>query len=417
MSHAIPLLVALLAAPPPPPDPGKPLADAALLMEVRGSLHAASHGFATVGREAPHSLNGHLGWARFLVREGRPDQAVGPAGAATRLDPYGAAPYATLGLAQLLAGQTVRGKAMLDKAFEMDPRSTDAWLALAQVFAAAGDVRREREALDRLAQQHGDDLRVRRAAALAALAAGDEAAGKAHLDALAGRVGGREGALWVGETWLMADRPDRALPILQQALAAWGPDPRVLRALGRAWLADGGAPMLGAAAFAAATRADPDDLDAAVGLGLALALAGDQPGGHDLAVRTLSGVLEKSPRHPGALLALATAAVALGDAAGAEGWLLKVPDHHPAKAEADSLLSLCKLSREDPYGAIRLLQAVLAQQPRLRHVRLNLALAYVRAGRSGDAQRAAAEAVDGLPPEHPLVKHAAAFLPAAGGGP
>ena len=116
------------------------------------------------------------------------------------------------------------------------------------------------------------------------------------------------------------------------------------------------------------------------------------------------------------LLALAGGALARKDAAGAEAWLAKVPEQHPARVEADNLAGLCKLEREDPYGALQLFKSVVERRPEARHARVNMAYAYLKAGRSTDARAAAEKAVAGLPPDHPLAKHAAALVPAGPGG-
>jgi predicted Zn-dependent protease len=83
-----------------------------------------------------------------------------------------------------------------------------------------------------------------------------------------------------------------------------------------------------------------------------------------------------------------------------------VPETHPVKPEADNIRALTRLDREDPYGAAKILREILSRRPELRHVRLNLALALLKAGRSTDARTAADEAIAGLPASHPLVAYA-----------
>lgn len=399
------LLAATVTAGPPA---GQAILDAAQSMQVRGRSFAADKGYGRLGREAPQSYDGHLAWAEFLVSEGRGSQALGPAGVTSRLAPYDAAPYAARAAAHLEAGQGDHGRNMLDKALEMDPWSPDALLALARALRRSGDLQGEARVLKRAAAVAGADPRVERAAALSALRRGDEAEASVRVGKLATQGTGVTPTLVVADVYLAARRPHAALKVLQPAVAAHGANPRLMRALGRALLAAGAPPLRAAAAFRAAMNADPDDADAAVGFALALAatLPDDARGAADLAVRTLSGVLNSEPGHVGALLAQAHIARALGDPAGAYGWASKVPETHPAKPEADNIRALTRLDREDPYGAAKILREILSRRPELRHVRLNLALALLKAGRSTDARTAADEAIAGLAASHPLVAYA-----------
>lgn len=393
----------------PPAVPGDALGGAAHGLEARGDTFAAERGYAAVGREAPTSYEGHLAWARFLIAQGRPEQALGPAGVANRLEPYAGAPYAVRGVAHLRAGQGEQGRAMLDKALEMEPWSADALLAGAGALREAGQAEAEAAVLARALDEAGDDLRVPEAAARSAMDRGDEAGAAKLIGRLAASGGGVEATLRVAETYLAAGRPSEALRTLQAALPQHPGHARLLRATGRALLGAGAPPERAAAAFRAALAADPDDADAAVGLVRALTamLPDETLGAADLALRTLEALLQRSPGHVGALLARADLARALGDAAGAEAFLSRVPDTHPAAPEADNIRGLALLDREDPYGAARHFHAALARRPDLRHVRLNLALALVRAGRSADGRAEAAAAVQGLPEGHPLRAYAA----------
>lgn len=378
-------------------------------MQAKGRSFAADKGYGRLGREAPQSYAGHLAWADFLISEGRASQALGPAGVASRLAPYDAAPYAARAAAHLWAGQGDHGRNMIDKALEMDPWSADALLTLAAALREAGDPSGEARVLKRAIAVTGGDSRVERAAALSALRRGAEDEARVRIGKLATAGAGVTPTLVVADVYLAARRPHAALKVLQPALAQYGSDARLMRALGRALLAAGAPPLRAAAAFRAAMKADPDDADAAVGFALALGctLPDDARGAADLAVRTLSGVLDSEPGHVGALLAQAHIARALGDPAGAQGWVSRIPEGHPAKAEADNIRALTRLDREDPYGAAKILREVLSRRPDMRHVRLNLALALFKAGRSTDARSAADQAVAGLPADHPLVAYAA----------
>ncbi len=399
------LLAATVAA---GPAQGQAILDAAQSMQARGKSFAADKGYGHLGREAPQSYAGHLAWADFLVSEGRASHALGPAGVASRLAPYDAAPYAARAAAHFWAGQGDHGRSMIDKALEMDPWSADALLTLAAALRESGDLQGEARVLKRAVAVTGGDLRVERAAALSALRRGAEAEARVRIGKLSTAGTGVTPTLIVADVYLAARRPHAALKVLQPAVAQHGGDARLMRALGRALLAAGAPPLRAAAAFRAAMNADPDDADAAVGFALALGstLPDDARGAADLAVRTLSGVLDSEPGHPGALLAQAHIARALGDPAGAQAWVSKVPEGHPAKAEADNIRALTRLDREDPYGAAKILREILTRRPDMRHVRLNLALAMFKAGRSTDARKAADQAVAGLPAGHPLVAYA-----------
>ena len=391
------------------PDQGQPILDAAVAMQARGRSFAADKGYGRLGREAPQSYTGHLAWAEFLVSEGRASHALGPAGVASRLAPYDAAPYAARAAAHLAAGQGDHGRNMIDKALEMDPWSPDALLGLAAALRGGGDLQGEARVLKRAIEVAGDDPRVERAAALSALRRGAEEEARVRMGKLATQGTGVTPTLVVADVYLAARRPHQALKVLQPAVATHSGDARLMRALGRALLAAGAPPLRAAAAFRAAMKIDPDDADAAVGFALALGctLPDDARGAADLAVRTLSGVLDSEPGHVGALLAQAHIARALGDPAGAQHWASKVPESHPARAEADNVRAMTRLDREDPYGAAKILRDVLARRPDMRHVRLNLALALLKAGRSTDSRAAADQAVAGLPAGHPLVAYAA----------
>jgi predicted Zn-dependent protease len=284
-------------------------------------------------------------------------------------------------------------------------------LALAGAIRESGDPAGEAEVLARALAVGGDDPAVLRAAALSSLRLGDEKAAAVHIGKLALVGSGATPTLTVAEIYLAARRPHAALKVLQPAIATHGADARIMRTLGRALLAAGAPPLRAAAAFRAAMRADPDDVEAAVGFSLSLTatLPDDARGAADLAVRTLSRVLDTEPGHVGALLGQAYIARALGDPAGALSWIGKIPESHPARVEADNLKALTRLDREDPYAAVKIFREILAKRPDMRHVRLNLALALVKTGRSTDARSTAHKAVEGLPSSHPLVAHAGAL--------
>ena len=396
-------------------DDSKATLAAAQLMETRGAELAAARGYSSLGRSDANTLSGHLAWASFLMSVGRHQTARGPAGVATRLDPYGAAPYAALGLSSLRAGQGDQGRTMLDKALEMSSRDPRALLAVEWALRAGGETALADAVLGRALALAGSDTEVLfRAAARAAETGRDEQA-RQHSDALRRTPGGVVGEALAAEAWLAAGRPLAAVAPLQAAIRALGANALLYRALGRALLGSGAPPIRAAAAFRAAMAADPDDLDAAVGLGLALVAAPNEAGAADLALTTLDAVLHREPAHAGALLAKASLHRARGDIAAAETVLHKIRVGHPGRNEADVTMALCRLDREDPYAAIDLLEKLLVARPDLRHARINLALAYLRAGRSGEAQAAVGEAIRGLPESHPLVALAREMLTASGG--
>lgn len=404
------LLMVLIVAGGSTPDYAARL-KAAQLMEIRGAPLPASKGYTSMGQIARYSETAHLRWADFLVREGRSDQALGPAGAATRLAPYSARPYAVVARAAVHSGRADYGRSMLDKAFQMDPWSAEALLTFSDVLRSGGDAKAAEQVLTRAVEVAGEDARVRFQAAVVSLKAGRDADAGAHLEVLRSILSGSTGEVLAAEAFLVAGRPSDALSALSKLLAKGASsDPRLYRALGRSLLGAGAPPLQAAAAFREGMRLDPDDLDSAVGFARALILAPKEPGSRERALATLAKVLVLDPGHVGALLASADLDRSRGAAGNAEGWLDKVPTHHPAYPEARNLMGLCRLDQEDPFGAIGHFKEALAARPDLRHAGLNLALAYVRAGRSSDAAASVKQALAGLPPQHPLVSFAATTI-------
>ncbi len=329
--------------------------------------------------------------------------------AITRLDPYGADGYALLGMVEAMR-QRPEAAGHLAKALEMDRRGAGARLAVAWLARAAGDVRRMELALADLAPGEGEGKLVALEQATLALRRADVAGAVKRLDTwVAGDPGRGERQLRAGEHLLAHGQCGPATRRLRREVSE-RPRAEAFRSFGWALLLCGHEPIRAAGAFQAALNKDPNDDGAKVGLAWALLGLRREPEALVLAAGTLDELLGRSPDQASALLARAEVHRRQGDLDGAGALLARVPAEHPARAEADSLLARLAVDREDPYAAVRSVRELMKRRPDSVHLRFNLALAYVRAGRSGEARRTLDEGLELLPKHHPLRVHGQRIL-------
>src|ERR1051326_3634940 len=143
-SDAIP---ASAAAPSPVPTPPSARLAEADQQLAAGHWSASEVIYADIARAAPNLAPAHAGWARALIYENKPAEAVEHAQKAVDLEPKSAEYQAILALAFDWSGNTDRALTAARRATELDPKLPEGWAYLAE---AETDKFRLREAADAL---------------------------------------------------------------------------------------------------------------------------------------------------------------------------------------------------------------------------------------------------------------------------
>lgn len=380
-----------------------------LRFEIQEQLPAAGQAFRLSLASDGSSVAAQRAMGDYALRRGDLDTAAAAYAAMTRLDPYGPSGYALLGMVQARR-QSAEGAQYLLKALEMDPRSAGARLPVARLARSSGDLRRLALALADLAPEEREGVAVALEEATLALRRGDVPAAIERLEALAASDTGQGTLPLRAAEHLLAHGQCGPATKRLQTEAAERPRAEALRALGWALLVCGHEPLRVAGAFRAALDRDPNDDGARVGLAWALLGMRREPEALPLAAATLDELLGRSPDQVGALLARAEVHRRQGELDAAAALLQRVPANHLVRAEADNLMARLSVDREDPHAAVRMVRALMLRRPDSVHLRFNLALAYVRAGRSADARRTLDEGLELLHAHHPLRVHGQRIL-------
>lgn len=140
------------AAPSPVPTPPEARLSEADQQLSAGHWSAAEAVYADVAAAAPTVAAAHAGWARALIYENRPADAVEHAQKAVELDPRSAEYQTVLALAFNWSGNTDRALTAARRATELDPTLPEGW---AYVAEAETDSYKLQEASDALARANG----------------------------------------------------------------------------------------------------------------------------------------------------------------------------------------------------------------------------------------------------------------------
>lgn len=264
-----------------------------------------------------------------------------------------------LAVTQLRGGQTDKALATLTPLLDGNGASVEALTLAAQAQLIKGDAAAADASLARAARLKPDDLRVRMAMALSALAKGKGAPALADLRAVAAADKGTTADLALIEV-LMRSKDTAAALKAVDALAAKTPDdPLADHLRGRIALLAGDA--AGARRhFEAALKRLPDYMPAMAGLA-GLDLADKQPAA---ARARFEALLQRNPKNVGALLALAELAARTGAAPAEVGKLLAdAVAADPAHVASRALLADHQLATNQAKAALETTRAGLAASP------------------------------------------------------
>lgn len=131
-----------------------------------------------------------------------------------------------------------------------------------------------------------------------------------------------------------------------------------------------------------AVELSPDEAEAHYNLALAMAIGGDNAG----AVGEFRTAIRLNPGHAGARRGLGVALMRGDGLAESAAELRRACDTAPFDAEAANNLGLVLLRLKDIAGAAAALERAVRINPKLIKAHFNLAQAYQRAGRAGDAR-------------------------------
>jgi arylsulfatase A-like enzyme/Flp pilus assembly protein TadD len=186
----------------------------------------------------------------------------------------------------------------------------------------------------------------------------------------------------------------------QSAIRNDRPDPKDRRELAARFAQVASGELEGAALLSALdgiVREDPRNSQAHLRLGYALIEAGDCKRAEREFHAAAAGGLPSADIY----LGLATCLGQRNDLPGAERALLEARRLEPTNPVIAANIGILQARKGDLPAAIESLQAALAADPNLHQARFNLAVAYAKAGRRGDAAAAGHDLLARLPPNAP----------------
>lgn len=290
------------------------------------------------------------------LKLGNPQQAETYLQKALQVDTGNAALRYQLAVTQMRSGQTDKVLATLAPLLDGKGASVEALTLAAQAQLVKGDAAAADASLARAARLKPDDLRVRLAVALAAVAKGKGAPALAELRAVAAADKGTTADLALIEVLVRGKDTAGALKAVD-ALAAKTPDDALADQLrGRIALQAGDA--AGARRhFEAAVKRVPDFMPALAGLA-GLDLADKQPAA---AKARFEALLQRNPKNVGALLALAELAARSGATPADVGKLLAdAVAADPANMAPRVLLADHQLATNQAKAALETIRAGMA---------------------------------------------------------
>lgn len=264
-----------------------------------------------------------------------------------------------LAVAQLRGGQTDKALATLAPLLDGKAASVEALALAAQAQLIKGDAAGADASLARAARLKPDDLRVRLALALSAVAKGKGAPALAEVRAVAAADKGTTADLALIEV-LMRSKDTAAALKAVDALAVKTPeDPLVEHLRGRITL-QAGDPAGARRHFEAALQRLPDYTPAVAALA-GLDLTDKQPAA---AKARFEALLQRNPKHVAALLSLAELAARTGAAPAEVGRLLTdAVAADPANVASRSLLADHQMATNQAKAALETARAGLATTP------------------------------------------------------
>lgn len=118
-------------------------------LALRSKFEQAIEIFERLAQSKPEEPQPEIEWARTLLWDNLPDQALLHAQRATTLDPANAEAAALLAQAYLEVGDRVQGLAVAEKAVRLDPDDPEACATLAQAYLLNGDLDRAEAEIER----------------------------------------------------------------------------------------------------------------------------------------------------------------------------------------------------------------------------------------------------------------------------
>lgn len=264
-----------------------------------------------------------------------------------------------LAVTQLRSGQTDKVLTTLAPLLDGNGASVEALTLAAKAQLIKGDAAAADASLARAARLKPDDLRVRMAVALSAVAKGKGASALADLRAVAAADKGTTADLALIEV-LMRGKDTAAALKAVDALAAKTPDDPLADQL-RGRIAQQAGDAAGARRhFEASLKRQPDYMPALAGLA-SLDLADKQP---DAAKARFSALLQRDPKNVAALLALADLSARTGGTPAEVGKLLAdAAAADPANVAARAMLADHQLATNQAKAALETIRTGLAASP------------------------------------------------------
>jgi tetratricopeptide (TPR) repeat protein len=334
-------------------------ARAATVLYSQGEHAEAYKAIDEVIAKHPTYAQGHLVRGRFLLDEGKLDNALSEAPTAVKLEPGSADAQFLLGLVHERRRELEPAAAAFNEVLRLNPRAQAAQLRLAQVQLQRGSPADTTKLAGQVAERQPGNLEARLMLARGYLASGDV---------------------------------DRAVTVTRELLSSYPESGRVHAQAGMLALRRGDAEAA-RASFDKALALDPGLLEPLAGL-----VASDLRQGHqDVARKRVEARLETAPTDSRVLLLAGRTWQATGDSAGAEDFLRRAIQADPSNFEGYSALVQLYAAGGKLDLALAEADRLAARQPGAVGPRTVGGLILLAQGRTDEARRRFEQVVEDDP--------------------
>lgn len=331
----------------------------AALADQRGDSKRARELVQQLLRAAPENPRLLLLAGQTELKLGAAAQAEALLSKAVTLNPRATLPRRLLATAQLRSGQADKALATLKPLVEANPPDADALALAGQAYTMKGDTKSAEAALTRAGQLKPNDTRLQTAVAVTQLSKGQDAAGFQALEDIAAKDKTSAADLTLVSARMRRNDIAGALKAVDALAAKMPKEPLADQLRGRIAMQTKDLPAA-RKHFEAALAKRSDYLPAVSGLAM-LDLAEKKP---DAARARFTKVLEKNPKHAGAMLALAEInARSDGKPEETLKWLDDAVKADPTDARARGLLVDHHLAQRDITKALGAAQAAATALP------------------------------------------------------